>query len=511
MGIKKVETKTKFVDELIIGAGLTGLLYGITLLEGKKNVAIVEGHIYPGGYATGFVRNKRKYKFDCSQHKITGLSENGNLRDVLKRLGLWEKLEFNYFDELFSINVNGEYYDIPGNIEAIELYLNKKFPDEKKGLDNFFNDINTIGYQNYMFARMLLGEYKLNRDLLPETRALQKLTAKEYFQSLFSNETLIEVLSSTAMYLGTNANEANAVYFLHYLYTAFGTKSGYVLGTGLALSKFLLQEFKDRGGYISLKDTVHDIELKDNHIYKIKSHKHEFITDTLIATCAPHNVVNMISDFPGKQQFKEKLNQLEFGWGHFCVYMITDVEPVKLGFEKEEYIMVSEHGDLLTQEEKESNDRYDMLSLSVTNYHKMDPDCGNTIQLVVLDHKSDWFELSEEDYLKKKEMIENKLIERAYNYFPGLKGHIHYKESSTPRTNKKYTNSPEGSSFGYKISPNDNLRFLANHKVKGLKFAGTWTSGAGYEAAMCQGFMHAKISLKNKLSTNLNSIESSQL
>ena len=36
MGIKKVETKTKFVDELIIGAGLTGLLYGITLLEGKK-------------------------------------------------------------------------------------------------------------------------------------------------------------------------------------------------------------------------------------------------------------------------------------------------------------------------------------------------------------------------------------------------------------------------------------------------------------------------------------------
>ena len=424
MDTKKVDIKIKSVDELIIGAGLTGLLYGITLLEEKKNVAIVEGHVFPGGYATGFVRNKRKYKFDCSQHKITGLSENGNLRDVLERLNIWEKLDFNYFDELFSINVKGKYYDIPGNIEDIQLYLTQKFPQEKKGLDSFFYDITTIGYQNYMFARMLLGEYKLNRDLLPETRALQKLTAKQYFQTLFNNEILIEILSSTAMYLGTNANEANAVYFLHYLYTAFGTRSGYVFGTGLALSKFLLQEFKDRGGYVSLKDTVCDIELKNNHIYKIRSHKHEFITDTLIATCSPHNVINMISDFSGKEQFKEKLNQLEFGWGHFCVYIITDVDPEKLGFEKEEYIMVSEHGDLLTQEEKESNDRYDMLSLSVTNYHKMDSDCGNTIQLIVLDHKSDWFELSEEAYIEKKNMVQNKIIERAYTYFPDLEGHI---------------------------------------------------------------------------------------
>jgi len=506
---KKKSIKTKSVDELIIGAGLTGLLYGITLLEGKKKVAIVEGHIFPGGYATGFVRNKRKYKFDCSQHKITGLSENGNLRDVLERLQIWDKLDFNYFDELFSINVQGEYYDIPGNIKDIELYLNQKFTKETKGLVRFFNDINTIGYQNYMFARMLLGEYKLNGDLLPETRALQKLTAKQYFETLFNDERLIDLLSSTAMYLGTNANEANAVYFLHYLYTAFGTKSGYVKGTGLALSKFLLQEFKDRGGYVSLKDTVHEIELKNNQVYKIKSDKHEFITDTLIATCSPHNVINMISNFPGKEQFKEKLNQLEFGWGHFCVYLITDVSPEKLGFLKEEYIVVSEHGDLLTQEEKESNNRFDMLSLSITNYHKMDPDSGRTIQLIVLDHKSDWFELSEEAYLEKKEMIQNKIIKRAYSYFPDLEGHIIYKESSTPRTNKKYTNSPDGSAFGYKISPNDNLRFLASHSIKGLKFAGTWTSGAGYEAAMCQGFMHAKISLKKTLSRYLNSIENS--
>ena len=495
---KEVVVKTKEVDELIIGAGLTGLIYGITLLEKKKNVALVEGHIYPGGYATSFVRNKRKYRFDCSQHKITGLSENGNLRDVFKRIGLWDKLEFKYFNELFSIHVQGKYYHIPGNIKDIETYLNEKFPSEKDGLDKFFNDINTIGYQNYMFARMLLGEYQLNRDLLPETRQLQKLTAKQYFQSYFNDTRLIEVLSATAMYLGTHANEANAVYFLHYLYTAFGTKSGYVLGTGQSLSNFLLKEFKDRGGYVTLKDTVHAIDLdKEGSISLVKSKKHNFITKTVTATCSPHNVANMLPSFNGKEVFETKLEGLEFGWGHFCVYIITDIAPEELGFTKEEYIFVSDEGDLLTPEERDSDLRYDRLSLSVTNYHKMDPKCGKTVQLIVLDHKSDWFELEEEEYLLKKEQIQEQIIRRAYNYFPELKGHIVFKESSTPRTNKKYTNSPEGSAFGYKISPNDNMRFLSKPPVKGLKFAGTWTSGAGYEAAMCQGFMHAKLSLKN--------------
>ncbi|MFD0963075.1 phytoene desaturase family protein [Pseudofulvibacter geojedonensis] len=495
---KEVVVKTKEVDELIIGAGLTGLIYGITLLEKKKNVALVEGHIYPGGYATSFVRNKRKYRFDCSQHKITGLSENGNLRDVFKRIDLWDKLDFKYFDELFSIHVQGEYYHIPGNITDIEKYLNEKFPNEKEGLDKFFHDINTIGYQNYMFARMLLGEYQLNRDLLPETRQLQKLTAKQYFQSYFNDDRLIEVLSATAMYLGTHANEANAVYFLHYLYTAFGTRSGYVLGTAQSLSNFLLKEFKDRGGYVSLKDTVHGIDLDEQgDIAQVNSKKHSFITKTVTATCSPNNVMNMLPSFKGKEVFENKLQDLEFGWGHFCVYIITDVDPEELGFTQEEYIFVSDEGDLLTPEEKESDVRYDRLSLSVTNYHKMDPECGKTVQLIVLDHKSDWFELEEEDYLLRKEQIQEQIIKRAYKYFPKLEGHIVYKESSTPRTNKKYTNSPGGSAFGYKISPNDNMRFLSKSPVKGLKFAGTWTSGAGYEAAMCQGFMHAKLSLKN--------------
>lgn len=496
---KEIVVKTKEVDELIIGAGLTGLIYGITLLQENKNVALVESHIFPGGYATSFARNKRKYRFDCSQHKITGLSENGNLRDVFKRIGLWDKLQFHYFDELFSIHVNGNYYHIPGNIIAIEKYLNETFPEEKEGLKRFFYDINTIGYQNYMFARMLLGEYELNRDILPETRQLQKLTAKAYFQQLFSNPNLIEVLSATAMYLGTHANEANAVYFLHYLYTAFGTKSGYVMGTAQSLSNFLLNEFKERGGYVSLKDPVHAISLDDNEeITQVVSKKHQFITKKVTATCSPHSVMWMLPHFSGKPAFEEKLSKLEFGWGHFCVYLVTDIDPELLGFTQEEYIFVSEEGDLLTQEELQSDQRYDRLSLSVTNYHKMDPDCGKTIQLIVLDHKSDWFLLEETAYLEKKEKIQQQIINRTFKYFPQLKGHIVYAESSTPRTNTKYTNSPEGSAFGYKISPNDNMRFLSKSPIQGLKFAGTWTSGAGYEAAMCQGFMHAQLSLKIK-------------
>ncbi|MFD2786732.1 phytoene desaturase family protein [Hymenobacter rubripertinctus] len=485
--------QTLEVDELIIGAGLTGLMYGNVAVAPDYRVALAESHFKPGGYATNFRRLKNRVAFDCSQHKITGVGPNGNLRNALVRAGLWDKLRFEYFNELATVLHRGKAYHFPATGPEIEAFLLREFPHEAAGIRHFHLDINTHGRQNYMFARMMLGEYALDKELLPESRALSKLTTKEYFRQRFRDDALIEILSSLAIYLGAIAHEANAFYFLHYLYAAFETRPAYVRGTSQSLSDTLAREFARRGGQLTVRNPVLGIETHEGRIVAVTTQKCRFLTTKVTATCAPAVVMSLL---PAPQaaeyaSFQHKLSQLEEGWGHISLYLVTDRPPAELGLTEAEYLLVHDAGDDLPASEWHTDARYEKLTLSATNYHQLDPQSGMVVQLTILDHDGRWFCLTKAEYKAEKERVQNLLLERAYRYFPALRGHITYVEASTPRTNFRYTNSPKGSAFGYKVLPRDNMRFLSRPPVDGLRFVGGWGTGPGYETGLCLGFTHA--------------------
>lgn len=491
--------KEIIADELIIGAGLTGLMYGI-VSAGNEDYKVVmsESHFKAGGYATNFKRIKNTFVFDCSQHKITGLGENGNLLNALVRAGVYDKLKFEYFDSLATIIIKDKHYYLPSDSAGIKKVLLDNFSSEREGIERLFVDIKTHGYQNYMFARMLLGEYVINKDILPESRALQQITTKEYLKSLFKNKDLIEMISSIALYLGALANEANAFYFLHYLYAAFEAKPAYIKGTSQKLSDTLAKEYLNKGGALLLKNPVISIEVEDRKIVSVTTKKYKIITNKVIATCSPEIIMNMIKGDCDLSSFNEKLKKLEIGWGHFSVYIVANEAPLNYGLNDSEYLVVDEHGDDLEEEDYNSENRYKKLTLSITNYHLLDPQSGPIIQLTILDHEGKWFSLEKKEYKKEKERVQNILLERTFALFPALKGNIKYVEASTPKTNFRYTNSPKGSAFGYKVLPKENMRFLYNPPVEGLKFVGGWSTGPGYETGMCLGFTHALLE-KRKL------------
>ncbi len=492
------------VDELIIGAGLAGLMYGnVAANSNNYRVAISEMHFKPGGYATNFRRLKNKVAFDCSQHKITGLGENGNLRNALERAQLWDKLKFNYFDELTTVCIGKREIHFPSDTEGIKNTLLTHFPDQKEGILQLINDVLTHGYQNYMFARMLMGEYEIDRYLLTDSRKLSNITTKQYFESIFTDHEIIEVLSSIAIYLGAVATEANAFYFLHYLYAAFETRPGYVEGTSQVLSDTLAEEFQQRSGQVFYRNPIQKIQVRNQQIVAVASQKVTFITSKVTATCAPQIVMPMFDEGVIPTPYLEKIQTLKIGWGHISVYIITDQAPEKLGLIKSEYLLADTAGDSLTDTQLLDDTRYQRLTLSVTNYHLLDAQSGFAVQLTILDHQARWFEMQETDYKIEKTRVETILLNRVYKVFPKLEGSIVYQESSTPRTNFRYTNSPEGSAFGHKVLPRENTRFLYTPPVEGLKFVGGWSTGPGYETAMCLGFTHAELE-KRKRETTLS-------
>ena len=483
--------KDVFVDIAVIGAGLTGLMYAHVARQKGYRVALIEKHFKVGGYATNFSRAKRTLTFDCSQHKITGIGPEGNVRNALERCGLWDKIPFEYYQGLSTVRIAGKQYELPASYPDLKSYLYATFPQSKVGLDTFFHDVETHGYQNYMFARMALGEYELNRDLLGGSRQLSKITAKTYFESIFADRDLIIIFSAIAANLGAVAQEIDALYFLHFAYTFLTTGTGWVTGTSQSLSDTIAKTYEDNGGEIYLKESAESLVIENQEVQYLDTNRYRFHTNQVVATCCPH-IVHQIAT-PGSlgPKFQSQLDKLEFGYGNFTVYLGLDQSPESLGLTRSEYLLENPATQHRTSEAIQGDERYNDFTVGVTNYHYLDPKMGPIIQIIALDHKGPWFELDRKSYKQEKARIAELLVQRVLREFPQLEGHIAYQEASTPKTNHRYTNSPEGSAFGYKALPGRNLRFLQRPKVNGLSFVGTWVSGAGYEPAICLGFTHA--------------------
>ncbi|PKF74867.1 phytoene desaturase family protein [Chryseobacterium sp. PMSZPI] len=485
-------------DDLVIGAGLCGLMYGLTAVMEGRSVVISEAHHKVGGYATNFYRNKRKYVFDCSQHKVSGLrKEIGNLWNTLNRLGLHSLLdEFKFHEEIGTVVYKGDFIRIPSEPSEIKETLMICFPDEISGIERLFKDIETHGYQHYMFFRRLINEYTINKDILRESRNLSKITAREYFEIIFKGKDIIEVLSPIAIYSGSISNEVNAFYFLHCLYAMFYGGQAYVKGTGQRLSDLLLEEFLNHGGVLLKKNPVYEMEDHGEHML-IKTRKNTIKAQQVIATCPPEDVLKMLNSEEYVDNFKDIIRNFEVGWGHFCVYIVISVPPEDVDIFSPEYLLVSDSGDNFTQNDFENDRYYDLFTLSVSNYHRFDPEGGYVLQLVMLDHGDRWFHLSEDEYIKRKQKIQNKFIKRVLATFPKLEGKLIYIESSTPKTNYKFTLATKGSAFAYKMLPKVNLNLLSNFPNDKIKLVSTWAGGPGYETAMCFGFTQGKLLSKN--------------
>lgn len=480
------------IDELVVGAGLTGLVYANVAAAHGRRVVVVEKHTKPGGYATNFDR-KRKFIFDCSLHKITGFGPQGNLQNALERANLMQHIDFHYYDELTTFIIGDRRIKLSCDGDRLLEELKEHFPHESAGLDRFIADVKSYGYQTYMLARVALGEHELDMESFAESRRLSRITAFEYFSGLFTDNHLITLLCSLAINLGVEAVEADALYFLHFAYTFMLTRKGYVKGSSQYLSDTLARQLERRGGTILLGQRLLGIDVADGQVTGAHTRKLRFETDHIVFTGCPHHVVDLLPFNPNIGDFQKKLDKLEFGLGAFIVYLGLTVPPSSFGMVQSDYLIADE--DYLEGAGAGGNCplRYQRRPLSISNYHALDPSYGFVVQLEILEQADDWLDLPRDEYKEKKRQIAEQVIARACRYFPQLRESIEYMDISTPRTNKKYTNSGGGSSFGYKPVPKRNVNFLKSPPAKGIQFVGTWVNGAGYEPAMCLGFTAATL------------------
>jgi all-trans-retinol 13,14-reductase len=74
-------------DYLIVGSGLSALVFGALMAKSGKIVQILEAHEYPGGFGHTFTM-AQKYHFNAQLHYVWDCGEGHTVNRVLKKLGL---------------------------------------------------------------------------------------------------------------------------------------------------------------------------------------------------------------------------------------------------------------------------------------------------------------------------------------------------------------------------------------------------------------------------------------
>ncbi|MEE3274559.1 MAG: NAD(P)-binding protein, partial [Acidobacteriota bacterium] len=125
-------------DVIVVGSGAGGLGAAVALSNVGKRVLVLEQHYLPGGWTHSFAL--QGHKFSPGVHYIGGLDKGGPSRNLFEGLGVGANLKFCELnpDGYDHIVFQDETFDIPRGREKFIRRLIKRFPEERKGIEHYF-------------------------------------------------------------------------------------------------------------------------------------------------------------------------------------------------------------------------------------------------------------------------------------------------------------------------------------------------------------------------------------
>ncbi|MEG2919048.1 MAG: FAD-dependent oxidoreductase [Clostridium sp.] len=488
-------------DVVIIGAGLAGLSAGLRLSNEGKKVAIIEKHFVAGGYATNFKRKDKDnnyYLFDTALHGIGGLKENNPLNIILdKKLGILKNINILEKPETATIlSLNSEEIDIPSNFDNYKELLIKKYPVEKVNVENLFDFLLKVKEDMVKVTEEDSRMPKYNR-------YLESITLDEFLREYTTNEELIEEFSFLWLYYGLPQKELNALYYILPWISYHIGGTFYIEGGAGKISNTFVEMIEANGSKVCLSSEVVRIDIYKDKITSVTTKRGNiFKGEKFIIACDPNHIFSMIEDNDEVIKYKEKLASLEKGISLTQLYIGLDCKSKDIGIEKGDYfIEVTKNAE--TYKAIKCGD-YENMSYGVTSYDILDPNLNGekqgVIAIVIGDTIDNWPEYKSEEYKKQKQIVTEKLLDKAEKVFPNLRKHIKVLELGTPHTMKRYTNNSGGAVYGWAQNVNQGgfNRLSFKTPFENTLLAGSWTNpGGGFEGAITSGVMCADRVFRN--------------
>ena len=470
-------------DYIVIGAGLGGLTAGAKLAKEGKKVLMLEQHDRPGGCATTFKR--KEFTMEVGLHEMDGLHPGDMKNKVFADLGVLEKVEFLPVPEFYRFK--NDRYDlvIPHDPEAAREILKATFPEEEKGIDDYFYHV--------LNAKRVMVKYRNEPDR----------SVGQFLDEIISNDDLKLVLLGNLGYFHDDPYSLSWIYYLSAQGSYYGGRANFIKGGSQKLSNALSDIITKNGGEVKLNMLVTSINYEGKIPVGVtyngirgrdKDSYSDHAGEIIVNASVPFLANTLLSKSDGKK-LAESISQNRIGASLLTVYYGFNKALKELGSKNYSTFIYDESVKSPSDILKNNHAEFGTRSFTFVDYSQVDsalaPEGKGVGAVCCIDYPADWEELSREEYNRMKSDVIDTISERLEKIIPGFMDAIEYAEIGTSLTIKRFTKNPEGAVYGFAQNPGkptDYLGALPEH----IHLASAWGKfGGGFSGAIFSGYMTA--------------------
>ena len=505
------DAKKTDYDVIVIGAGGGGLAATARLAINKKKVLLIEQNSKVGGYMGSFKRGD--YTFEIGLHSMDGLDPKCGMNvQVFKDLDIYQRVKPIKMDPMYKVIYPSLTLVVPADPDAYIKLLIEKFPNEKKGIEDFYATMGRIfGAMN---AGLLLnrGQYAAGMlEMMKNPRMMGTMmwylnsTMADFLNEFFKDKLLIAAMTALTGMLGDGPENISGIVFAAMWNSYHRGGYNYFEGGSQSVATALENSIKEHGGEIMLSTLVTKIIIENGKVAGVQTKDGKTITCKYVVSNAnaPDTFLKLVGEDKLKKDFVDKLKKMEVGAATFNLYIGVKKDYRNLFAGTSHQIIVNEFDDYTKIFKPMKDGDIEKVQFGIANYSNIDPNIApkgkNVISVVTLmpyDWNKGWRESEgPEQYKKLKEEVAKKLIRRIEKQLPGLTSNMEVLEVATPRTNEHFTLNYKGSIYGWANSVNQSMlnRLSQKTPIKNLYLAGAWTfPSGGQSAVLTSGYMAAE-------------------
>ena len=468
-------------DVIVAGSGIGGLTAASLLAKSGKSVLVLESHDRPGGYAHGF--NRKKYHFDSGVHLTSGCGPQGYpggqvIHKVLKALGVDGAIQFIGIDPFSHAYYPGLNTGLPQSIQAFVATLADLFPAEQQGLLELTQLCLQVA-EEITVADEVMDEVDHDRaqQLFPALFKYRKATLSEVANQFIKDPELLAVFASNWPYLGLPPSQVSFVYWSAMFIGYMVDGAYYCRGGFQQLANTLVKGLRQYGGEIRFKSPADKILIENNRVAGVMVKGQRLSAPVVISNVdIRHTVFEMIGEHYFPSRFIHRIKKMQHSLSLFVVYIATDIDLAALDIAHESFC----YRDFNHDHNFANSNNGEITWLSITAPTLVDPELAPAGRHLLLLTTLLSYQATE-SWQQAKPGYMATMLEIAGRYIPGLENHVLFIEGGTPATLSRYTQNYQGAAYGWNVSPAQvgPSRIQNQSPVKGLYFAGHWTSPGG--------------------------------
>ena len=460
----------------------------------------------------------------------------------------WEKMEYEF--DVVSIGY-GQYnrrYERCEGLKQWSKKLKKQFPGEEEGIDEFVKLIK-LGYGTIKFRIILkmlplwLSLFLIKTGFLSYITHLWKFplvtSTKETIEKLTSNKDLQSVMCySICMSSPAKSNwSMQALLHNHYMNGGY-----YPIGGPSEIVLNIVQVIERAGGKVLVKAKVEKILHSGTKVVGIEvkkgSETYNLHAPIIISDAGLYNTFQKLlpPQIATKSYYHDIAMKLTPASGGVSIFVGFDKSHDELNLRKQNYWVFStndmrKHFDYYLNLDSERAIDAEVPLMFVSFPSTKDPRWKShpgrkdmsTMAIITLGSWK-WYKQWENEPSKKrgqeykefKKTISQRMLDRCYDLFPQIKGHVDYIEVGTPVTFKHYIAAPQGEIYGLdhtieRMAAELTAKLRPKTDINGLYMTGQDVLLCGFTGALFSGLIAAGAILERNIMKDLKNIQKVQL